>query len=219
MSSFLKRYKIHRDGFGFSVIFILVAVLLMKWNIILGIPAVFAALWCLYFFRIPYRKVIVEPGAILSPADGKVVAVQEMVPPSELGLGEGARTRISIFLSIFDAHINNIPISGKVRNIFYKKGRFFHAGKDKASEQNENNSVVIDIDYGKSNDIAIVQIAGLIARRIICEIKEGDKVSASQYYGLIRFGSRVDIYLPINTKSLVNVGDKVFSIETILARI
>jgi phosphatidylserine decarboxylase len=215
----LKKGLIHKDGIGFFIIFLIVSAFLANVSVILGCFGVFAALWCLYFFRIPSRATPNNPGVLVSPADGRVVSVAEVIPPQEFAIGNETRTRISIFLSIFDVHINYIPILGKIRNIYYQKGHFFHAGKEKASEQNEKNTLIIDIPYGNKNDIAVVQIAGLIARRIRCDVKKGDGVVTGQYYGLIRFGSRLEVYLPKGTSSSVQVGDRVLAAKTILTNI
>lgn len=213
----MKKYKIHKDGVGFCVIFILLSSIIIQFNEVLGYLSFSGAIWCLYFFRIPNRKTPDGDGLIISCADGRVVSVKEVVPPGEFGLGSEPRTKISIFLNIFDVHINYIPIKGKIIKIFYQKGRFFNAAKDKASEHNEQNALVIEL--GDGGDVGVVQIAGLVARRIRCDVKVGDLVSTGQYYGLIRFGSRQEIYLPKNVKSSVQVGEKVFAAKTILASV
>lgn len=192
---------------------------MMRLNTFLGYLSLLGPVWCLYFFRVPIRIPPHKDGLVISSADGKVVSVKEVVPPKEFGLGEEKRTRISIFLNIFDVHINYIPISGTVRRIYYEKGHFFNAAKDKASEHNEKNALVIDLPYEAKTDIGVVQIAGLIARRIRCDVHNGDAVSTGQYYGLIRFGSRMEIYLPKGVVSAVKVGEKVRAAKTVLADI
>jgi phosphatidylserine decarboxylase len=219
MSLCFRKFRVHKDGVVFFVLLALVSILFFKINIFFCGFSAFIAILCLYFFRVPYRVVPNKKGSIVSPADGRVVSVQRIAPPQGIGLGAGERTRISIFLSIFDVHINYIPMLGKIRNIFYQEGYFFHAGKDKASEHNEKNTLIIDIPIGKNNDIGVVQIAGLIARRIRCDVKNGDNVATGQYYGLIRFGSRLEVYLPRGVSSAVCVGDRVFAASTILAEI
>lgn len=219
MSHYLRRYKIHRDGIGFCLFFILLSIVLLHFNDILGDFAIFGSLWCLYFFRVPTRDTPTQEGLIISSADGKVVSVKEVIPPKEFGLGNAKRTRVSIFLNIFDVHINYIPISGKIKKVYYEKGHFFNAAKDKASEHNEKNALVIELPYGDGYDVGVVQIAGLIARRIRCDVRLGDNVSTGQYYGLIRFGSRQEIYLPPGVSASVKVGDRVLAAKTIVADI
>lgn len=211
----MTRYRIHRDGFGFALIFAL-----LSWGVgcfcrPLGWLASLSVVWCLYFFRIPLRKPPLGEGLVVSAADGKVVSIKEMAPPPEFGLGDEPRVRISVFLNIFDVHINFIPISGEVTHVYYEQGRFFNAAKDKASEHNEKNALVIRLPSGKT--VGVVQIAGLVARRIRCFVHKGDAVMTGQGYGLIRFGSRQDIYLPLGTRVLVRVGDRVVASRTVLA--
>lgn len=211
----LTKYRIHRDGVGFAFLFAL-----LSWGVgyfcsILGWLSSLSVVWCLYFFRIPLRCPPKGDGLVVSAADGKVVSIKEMSPPPEFGLGETPRIRISVFLNIFDVHINFIPISGEVTHVYYEQGHFFNAAKDKASERNEKNALVIRLASGE--DIGVVQIAGLVARRIRCLVKRGEHVVTGQEYGLIRFGSRQDIYLPLGTRVLVRVGDRVVASQTILA--
>lgn len=215
------KYRIHKEGLGFFAFFVTGTLFLYKIHIILGLIATWGSCWCLYFFRIPYRKASSDVGAIVSPADGHVVSIQNMVPPAELNLGADIRARISIFLTIFDVHMNYVPIQGKIRSVRYQKGHFFHAGKAKASEQNEQNTLIIDIEdsHDHHRDLGVVQIAGLVARRIRCDIQKGAHVQKGQFYGLIRFGSRVDVYLPVGVHPIVHVGDRVLAVSTILARI
>jgi phosphatidylserine decarboxylase len=172
-------------------------------------------LFCLYFFRDPQRIPPARPGIFLAPADGHVVAVGPAAPPAELGLGGTPRWRIAIFLSVLDVHVNRIPADGTVTRIAYRHGRFLNASLDKASSDNERNALAIRLADGR--EIAVVQIAGLIARRIICDVHEGDTVRAGDRFGLIRFGSRTDLYLPEGVRPLVAVGQTMIGGETVLA--
>lgn len=170
--------------------------------------------WCIYFFRDPERVTPIASDLITSPADGKISWVGPSVPPRELGLGEGEMTRISIFMDVFSVHINRIPIDGKIRKIIYRPGKFANAELDKASDNNERNGLVIETSFG---DVGVVQVAGLVARRIVCWAKNDDKVLAGQRFGLIRFGSRLDLYLPSDAHTIVSVGQTSIAGETILA--
>jgi phosphatidylserine decarboxylase len=174
-------------------------------------------LFCLYFFRDPERVAPGRPGALLAPADGRVVSVTPAVPPSELGLGAIPRWRVSIFLSIIDVHVNRIPADGTITRIAYRHGSFLNASMDKASEANERNAVALRLSDGR--EIAVVQIAGLIARRIVCDLREGDSVHAGQRLGIIRFGSRADLYLPEGVRPLVAVGQTMVGGETVIAEL
>jgi phosphatidylserine decarboxylase len=172
-------------------------------------------LFCLYFFRDPERTPPGRPGALLAPADGRVVTVSAAVPPAELGLGPEPRWRVGIFLSVLDVHVNRVPADGTVTRIAYRHGAFVNAALDKASDDNERNAVAIRLHDGR--DIAVVQIAGLIARRIVCDIREGDAVQAGARFGIIRFGSRTDLYLPAGVRPLVAEGQTMIGGETVLA--
>ena len=174
-------------------------------------------LFCLYFFRDPERVPPGRPGALLAPADGRVVSVAPAVPPSELGLGAIPRWRVSIFLSVLDVHVNRVPADGTVTRIAYRHGSFLNASMDKASEANERNAVALRLPDGR--EIAVVQIAGLIARRIVCDLREGDAVHAGQRFGIIRFGSRTDLYLPEGVRPLVAVGQTMIGGETVIAEL
>jgi phosphatidylserine decarboxylase len=176
--------------------------------------------WCAYFFRDPTRTTPRRVGLIISPADGRVVAIKELVPDADLGLGDEARSRISIFLNIFDVHVNRIPADGIVRARQYRQGKFFNASLDKASEHNERMALTLQLtgDHPYENRLlGVVQIAGLIARRILCATEEGETVKAGERYGIIRFGSRVDIYLPPGLPPHVVVGQYMIGGETVLA--
>jgi phosphatidylserine decarboxylase len=181
--------------------------------------AVLATAWIAYFFRDPPRVTPLREGLIIAPADGRICAIERVSPPVELGLGESLRVRISIFLSIFDVHINRAPVAGHIIRSIYVPGSFLNAAADKSSEENERRAIVIDSGSGSGADgeIAIVQIAGLIARRIVTFVKEGDRIGVGERLGLIRFGSRVDLYLPPNHGALVGVGQRAVGGETVLA--
>ena len=176
--------------------------------------------WCVYFFRDPTRTTPIREGLIVSPADGRVVAVAEVTPDSDLGLGDQPRIRVSIFLNVFDVHVNRVPVGGTVVHRHYRPGKFVNAALDKASVDNERAAIALEIAgehrYG-GQKIGVVQIAGLIARRIICGAVPGDRVRTGERYGLIRFGSRTDVYLPPGVQSLVMVGQRMIGAETVLA--
>ncbi len=174
-------------------------------------------LFCLYFFRDPERVPPERPGALLAPADGHVVSVGPAVPPAELGLGPAPRWRVGIFLSVLDVHVNRVPADGTVTRIAYRHGTFVNAALDKASEDNERNAIAIRLTDGRQ--IAVVQIAGLIARRIKCDIREGDAVRAGARFGIIRFGSRTDLYLPEDVRPLVAEGQTMIGGETVVAEL
>ena len=177
--------------------------------------ALIFVLFCLYFFRDPERVPPDRPGAIIAPADGRVVSVAPAVPPPELGLGAAPRWRVSIFLTVLNVHVNRVPVDGTVTRIAYRHGAFVNASLDKASEQNERNAVAIRLTDG--SELAVVQIAGLIARRIICTLREGDAVRAGARFGIIRFGSRTDLYLPEGVRPLVQEGQTMLGGETVIA--
>lgn len=179
-----------------------------------GAAAVFV-LFCLYFFRDPDRVPPSRPDALVAPADGRVVAVRPAVPPAELGLGDVPRWCVSIFLSILNVHVNRIPADGTVTRIAYRHGRFVNANLDKASEHNERNALAIRLTNGA--EVAVVQIAGLVARRIICQVHEGDAVVGGSRFGIIRFGSRTDLYLPPDVLPLVREGQTMIGGETVIA--
>ncbi len=174
-------------------------------------------LFCLYFFRDPERIPPARPGLVLAPADGHVVSVMPAKPPVELGMGEETRWRIAIFLSVLAVYVKRMPCDGTVTRIAYHHGKFLSANLDKASEENERNAVALRLPDGR--DIAVVQIAGLIARRILCDAKVGDAVQAGDRFGIIRFGSRTDIYLPSGVEPMVAVGQTMIGGETVLAEL
>ena len=172
-------------------------------------------LCCLYFFRDPQRVAPGRAGAIVAPADGRVVSVAPAVPPAELGLGPETRWRVSIFLTVLNVHVNRVPIDGTVTRIAYRHGAYLNAAADKASELNERNAIAIRLSDGR--ELAVVQIAGLIARRIVCTLREGDAVRAGERFGIIRFGSRTDLYLPEGLRPLVVEGQTMVGGETVIA--
>lgn len=191
---------------------VLIGLFLGWWLVALGL---LFTLFCFYFFRDPERVPPGRTGAILAPADGRVVSVAAVVPPPELGLGPAPRWRVAIFLSVLDVHVNRMPADGTVTRIAYRHGAFVSAAMDKASESNERNALAIRLADGR--DLAIVQIAGLIARRIVCQVREGDAVRAGSRFGLIRFGSRTDLYLPEGVTALVTEGQYMIGGETVIA--
>ena len=206
---------IHPQGYPFIGAFAVVALALFWLWQPLGVLAVFATLWCAYFFRDPPRVTPVREGLVAAPADGRISRVSQVTAPPELGFGDETLLRISIFMSVFDCHINRSPVAGRVERMVYRAGAFISADLDKASESNERNAFVIATNGG--GRIAVVQIAGLIARRIVPFVREGEAVEAGQRIGMIRFGSRVDIYLPAATVPLVSEGQTAIAGETVLA--
>lgn len=205
------------EGYPFIGAFALVALLLFWVWTPLGWLGTLLTLWCVYFFRDPPRVTPVRDGLVIAPADGVVSQITTAAPPRELGLGPAALPRISIFMSVFDCHVNRAPVAGRVEKIVYMPGKFFNADLDKASADNERNSLVIATSDGAR--IAVTQIAGLVARRIVCFVKEGQPVGAGERFGMIRFGSRLDVYLPEGTPPQVAVGQIATAGETVLADI
>ncbi|HXY98662.1 MAG TPA: phosphatidylserine decarboxylase [Stellaceae bacterium] len=206
---------IHPDGWRFVAIFAAVTLLLFWLAAPLGWLGVVLTLWCLYFFRDPWRVTPTRDGLVIAPADGRVVSLAPAPPPAELGLGDAPMLRIGIFLNIFDAHVNRMPMSGRVTKLAYHAGKFLNASLDKASAENER--MAIRLASSEGADIAVVQIAGLVARRIVCTLGEGQEVVAGQRFGLIRFGSRTDVYLPAAWTPLVLLGQRVVGGETVIA--
>lgn len=206
---------LHREGWVFVAIFLACALILGLVSDTLGWIGIILTGWCVYFFRDPERVTPVRSGLVISPADGIIQAVTLANPPQELDLKGEDWTRISIFLSVFDVHVNRIPCDGKIIKSVYRTGKFINASLDKASEYNERQALaMVDPD---GHEIAFVQIAGLIARRILCDVQEGQQVRAGERFGMIRFGSRVDIYLPKNITPLVIEGQRVIGGETVIA--
>jgi phosphatidylserine decarboxylase len=206
---------VHSDGYKFLAIGIGVALFFFWLWPPLAWVAVVVTAWIAYFFRDPPRVTPLRDGLVVSPADGRISAIEHLRPPAELGLGETERLRISIFLSVFDVHINRSPVAGHITRSLYIPGSFLNAELDKASEENERRALVITRPDG--SQIGVVQIAGLIARRIVTFLGEGDTVGAGERFGLIRFGSRVDIYLPAGQGALVAIGQRAIGGETVLA--
>lgn len=213
LKSFL--VPIHREGWPFIAICAVFALGLAFLSTATGVFGAVVTLWCVYFFRDPPRVTPLRDGLVISPADGLIVAVAPAEPPAELGVGEPGFTRVSIFMSIFDVHINRAPIAGTVIRTAYRPGKFFPASTDKASDDNERLSLLIEAEPGFR--LVVVQIAGLVARRIKCWVGEGSPVRAGQRFGMIRFGSRVDVYLPETIAPLVVPGQRSIAGETVLA--
>jgi phosphatidylserine decarboxylase len=205
---------IHREGYPFIGIFALVTLALFWLWPPLGWLGTALTIWCVLFFRDPVRVTPLRDGLLVAPADGRISQVTLAPPPPELGIGDIPLPRISIFMSVFDCHINRSPISGRIERIAYRAGAFLNADLDKASEDNERNSFLID---APSLRIAVVQIAGLVARRIVSFTSEGQTVEAGQRLGMIRFGSRVDVYLPVGGTFLVAQGQRAVAGETVIA--
>jgi len=202
------------EGYPFIGAFALVALVLFWLWSPLGWIGTVLTLWCVYFFRDPPRVTPVRDGLVVAPADGRVSMITTAPPPHELGLGATPLPRVSIFMSVFDCHVNRSPVSGRVEKILYQPGKFLNADLDKASVDNERNSLVISTATAR---IAVVQIAGLVARRIVCFVREGQPVGAGERFGMIRFGSRLDVYLPEGASPLVAVGQLSIAGETVLA--
>ena len=207
--------KIHTEGYKFLVIVILLTIFLYFFSSFLGLLGLLLSVWVYYFFRDPERISINDDNYLVSPADGLVLQVYETLGPKELGLESKKFTKVSIFMNVFDCHVNRIPCDGKVSDIIYKPGKFFNASLDKASEDNERNYYKITNNQGE--DVIVVQIAGLIARRIVCEISKDQNLKQGDRIGIIRFGSRADIYFE-NYIPLVKVNQKTIAGETLLAK-
>jgi phosphatidylserine decarboxylase len=206
---------IHREGWRFIGIFGGVTLVAALFIAPLFWPLLLLSLWCVYFFRDPPRLTPQREGLFIAPADGLVRSVGPAVPPAELGLGPAPMTRVSIFLSVFDVHINRIPVDAEVEIVAYHPGQFLSAADDKASDDNERMSVSLRLPDGET--AALVQIAGFVARRIVCQLKPGQRVRAGERYGLIRFGSRTDLYLPDGVLPLVQPGQRMIGGETVIA--
>mgnify|MGYP001207215876 CR=1 FL=1 len=207
--------KLHNEGYKFLIIFVLGTIILNFISGFLGLVGLVLTIWCYYFFRDPDRTSINDDNYLVSPADGIVLKVEDSDGPKELSLESKKFTKISIFMNVFDCHVNRIPCSGKITEILYKPGKFFNASLDKASEDNERNYYKISNSNGE--DLVVVQIAGLIARRIVTETSENAELKQGEKIGMIRFGSRVDIYFE-NYNPLVKVNQKTIAGETLLAK-
>lgn len=207
--------RVHREGWPFIAATVALAIVFafvfppLFWLLII------LAGWMAIFFRDPTRVVPTAPGLVVSPADGRVEPIVRAVPPPELALGATRLTRVSIFMNVFDCHINRAPVTGRVARVVYKAGRFLSADLDKASEENERNALVIESETGP--DVGVVQIAGLVARRILCWTREGASIGAGERIGMIRFGSRLDVYLPEGSTIAVSAGQRAIAGETVIA--
>jgi phosphatidylserine decarboxylase len=215
LSTFVK--PMHPEGHKFVSIFAAITlVLFLLWEP-LGWTGVGLTVWVYYFFRDPERVVPNDDGIMVSPADGIVSLLEPAVPPMELELGSEPMTRVSVFMSVFNCHVNRIPAAGRITTVAYHHGKFLNASLDKASEQNERNGITIELSDGRQ--YGVVQIAGLVARRIMCWSKEGSDIQRGERFGLIRFGSRLDIYLPSGAEPTVQIGQTMIAGETIIARL
>jgi phosphatidylserine decarboxylase len=208
---------IHKEGYVFVGICLILTFIAGTFSAQLLLVGALVTIACALFFRNPDRMTPTETNIIVAPADGVVSSISQTPPPSELNMGDAPMTKISIFLSVLDVHVNRIPIDGKVINLNYNPGKFFNASLDKASVHNERQSVILETPKG--DKIVFVQIAGLIARRIVCDLEEGQEVKAGQRYGIIRFGSRMDVYMPIEANVLVAKGQTTIGGETIIANL
>ena len=207
--------KIHTEGYKFIVIAGFITIILLLVNGFLGLIGLLLTIWVYYFFRDPERAIIGDDNYLVSPADGEVIKVEEVDGPKELNLENKKFKKISIFMNVFDCHVNRTPCSGKVEDILYKPGKFLNASLDKASEDNERNYYKLKDNHG--NDIIVVQIAGLVARRIVCETNKDQTLNQGDRIGMIRFGSRADVYYE-NYEPLVKIGQTAISGETLLAK-
>ncbi len=207
--------KIHAEGYKFLVIAAIITIIFYSFSDFLGLIGLVFTIWVYYFFRDPERVIIKNNEYLVSPADGEVIKVEDVEGPKEFDLENKRFKKISIFMNVFDCHVNRIPCDGKIEEILYKPGKFFNASLDKASEDNERNYFKIKDSF--NNDIIVVQIAGLIARRIICESNKDQELNQGDRIGMIRFGSRVDVYYE-NYEPLVKIGQKAISGETLLAK-
>ena len=205
---------IHREGYPFIAGFAVVTLVLGFFSTHLFWIGLILTLWCTYFFRDPVRVTPVDDRLVISPADGVVSAVGPAVPPRELGLGTAEMTRISVFMNVFSCHVNRAPVRGRIARIEHRPGKFLNAELDKASQENERNGLVIDSPNGM---VAAVQIAGLVARRILCWAEAGEAIAVGERFGLIRFGSRVDVFLPLGVATRVAVGQTAVAGETVIA--
>ena len=215
LGTFLK--PMHPEGWRFVGAFAAATVVLFLIWAPLGWLGVGLTVWCYYFFRDPKRSVPLTPGLVVSPADGVVSLIERAVPPQELGLGPAALTRVSVFMSVFNCHVNRLPAEGRITAVAYRPGKFLNASLDKASVDNERNALAIELVDGRQ--IAVVQIAGLVARRILCWAKPGQEMRRGERFGLIRFGSRLDVYLPEGVEPQVALGQTMIAGETVLARL
>lgn len=207
--------KLHKEGYRFLAIAALITFILLLISNLLGFLSFVITIWVYYFFRDPERFPINDDSYLVSPADGVISNIVEVNGPSELGLENKKYTRVSIFMNVFNCHVNRVPCSVKINKIFYKPGKYLNASLDKASDENERNYVQLESIKGES--LVLVQIAGLIARRIVCEVREGDTIKQAERFGIIRFGSRVDLYFE-NYKLLAKENQRTVAGETLLAK-
>ena len=207
--------KLHKEGYRFLVIAAIITFIILLISNFFGIISLILTIWVYYFFRDPERFPINDENYLVSPADGVISQITEINGPTELGLENKKFTRVSIFMNVFNCHVNRVPSSGKISKIFYKPGKYINASLDKASEENERN--IVKIINTKGDELVLVHIAGLIARRIVCEIKEEDEIKQGNRFGIIRFGSRVDLYFE-NYQLLVKENQKTIGGETIIAK-
>jgi len=213
LGTFIK--PMHPEGRRFVAIFAAITVVLFLIAVPLGWIGVGLTVWCYYFFRDPKRTTPMREGLVVSPADGVISLIELAVPPAELRMGDVALPRVSVFMNVFNCHVNRAPIEGKIKKVSYRPGKFLNASLDKASADNERNSLCIAMSDGR--EIAVVQIAGLVARRIVCFANEGQHVNTGERFGLIRFGSRLDVYLPDGVEPLVCLGQSMIAGETVIA--
>ena len=207
--------KLHSEGYKFIVIAVVLTIVLYSFSNILGLIGLVLTVWVYYFFRDPERVIIEDDNYLVSPADGEIIKVEEVDGPKELGLENKKFNKISIFMNVFDCHVNRTPCKGQIEEILYKPGKFLNASLDKASEDNERNYYKIKDVFG--NEIIVVQIAGLVARRIVCESNKSQELKQGERIGMIRFGSRADVYYE-NYQPLVKIGQRAISGETLLAK-
>ena len=208
---------IHPAGWPFIFVFVLASILITIFWSPFALPGTLLSLWCVYFFRNPRRTTPVTDNLVIAPADGRVLSISATDPPADLDLPEGDWRRVAIFMNVFDVHVNRAPVSGVVSATSYHKGAFVNASLDKAAEANERQYIRMETDSGQV--IGIVQIAGLVARRILLETGVGDRLLVGQHFGIIRFGSRVDVYLPAGTAPRVILGQRTVAGETILGQV
>jgi phosphatidylserine decarboxylase len=208
---------IHKEGYFFIFIFLLITLIVGHFIPWIGWIFSILTIWCVFFFRDPVRVTPQNDDLVISPADGIVTKIEQALPPKELKMAEEPLTRISIFLNVFNVHVNRVPATGRIKSLFYNPGKFFNASLDKASTHNERQSVLMETTSGQ--EIAFVQIAGLVARRIICDLEDNQNIRAGERFGIIRFGSRMDVYLPKGVAPLVIEGQTTIGGETVIANL
>lgn len=213
----LASFPIHKEGYKFIIIFALITICIGLLSHTLGLIGLVLTLWCIFFFRDPERVIPTETNAIVSPADGVVTLIERGVKaPDDLNFGDKKWNKMSVFLNVFNVHVNRVPVGGKITKVSYKAGKFLSANVAEASSENERNSVVVKTENG--SEIVFVQVAGLVARRIISDAAEGQEVKTGDRYGIIRFGSRTDLYFPENVEIKALVGQTMIGGETIIAK-